>query len=72
MSVLRDGSLVTVKDRGSYSIDEIIRSMVGRDLGESGERTARTGSGDVLLRVENLKAPPVVRDVSFEAEQVRF
>ena len=68
VSVLRDGSLVTVKDRGSYSIDEIIRSMVGRDLGESGERTARTGSGDVLLRVENLKAPPVVRDVSFEAQ----
>ena len=41
--------------------------MVGRDLGESLQRTARDVSRRVLLRVEKLKAPPVVRDVTFEA-----
>ena len=68
VSVLRDGRLVSVKERGSYSIDEIIRSMVGRDLNESRNQATRTPSGTVLLRVEKLKAPPVVRDVSFEVQ----
>src|ERR1700740_1333586 len=68
VSVLRDGKLVSVRERGSYSIYEIIRSRVGRDLNESPNQAARTSSGAALLRVENLKAPPVVRDVSFEAQ----
>jgi ribose transport system ATP-binding protein len=59
---------VSVKERGSYSIDEIIRSMVGRDLDGSLNRATRTPAGTVLLRVEKLKAPPVVRDVSFEVQ----
>jgi len=42
--------------------------MVGRDLGESLNQATRTPSGTVLLRVEKLKAPPVVRDVSFEVQ----
>jgi ribose transport system ATP-binding protein len=66
VSVLRDGKLVAIKERGSYSIDDIIRLMVGRDLGESVERNGRVVSSRVLLRVEKLKVPPVVRDVSFE------
>jgi ribose transport system ATP-binding protein len=66
VSVLRDGRLVAVKERGSYSVDDIIRLMVGRDLGESAERRGRFVSGRVLLRVEKLKVPPVVRDVTFE------
>jgi ribose transport system ATP-binding protein len=67
VSVLRDGRLVAVKERGSFSIDDIIRLMVGRDLGESVERRDRSVSGRVRLRVEKLKAPPGVRDVTFEA-----
>jgi len=67
VSVLRDGKLVSVKERGSYSIEEIIRSMVGRDLDESQNQAPRIVSDVVLLRVEKLQAPPVVREVSFEA-----
>jgi ribose transport system ATP-binding protein len=42
--------------------------MVGRDLDESVNQAARTPSGTALLRVEKLKAPPVVRDVSFDVQ----
>jgi ribose transport system ATP-binding protein len=42
--------------------------MVGRDLDGSLNRATRTPAGAVLLRVEKLKAPPVVRDVSFEVQ----
>jgi ribose transport system ATP-binding protein len=65
VSVLRDGRMVAVKERGTYRIDDIIRLMVGRDLGEAIERSSTVSADRVLLRVEGLKAPPVVRDVTF-------
>ena len=65
VSVLRNGKLVAVKERGGYSIDEIIGLMVGRNLDAPSENTASTQER-VMLRVEGLRAPPAVRDVSFE------
>jgi branched-subunit amino acid ABC-type transport system permease component len=63
--VLRDGALVATLHQNEYKIDEMIRLMVGRDL-ESRNRQAGP-SGSPLLRVEKLRAPPIVREVSFEA-----
>ncbi len=66
VSVLRDGRMVAVKERGTYALNDIIRFMVGRDLGEAIERPSTASPDRVALRVEGLKAPPVVREVSFE------
>jgi ribose transport system ATP-binding protein len=66
VSVLRDGRLVAVRERGTYSLDDIIRLMVGRDLSETVERPSTASVDRVAFRVEGLKAPPVVREVSFK------
>ena len=67
VSVLRNGKLVAVKERGAYRVDEIIGLMVGRHLEEPVARPAAAAPESVVLRVEGLRAPPAVRDVSFEA-----
>ncbi len=69
VSVLRDGKMVAVRNRGEYTIDDLIRSMVGRELGEAVERDRAEKPEAVALRVENLRAPPVVRDVTFEVKR---
>ena len=66
VSVLRDGRLVSVKERGTYELHDIIRSMVGRELGEAAHRPTTASSGRVAFRVEGLRAPPVVHDVTFD------
>ena len=66
VSVLRNGKLVAVKERGTYTVDEIISLMVGRSLEASSDRPAAGSQERVALRVEGLRAPPAVRDVSFE------
>jgi ribose transport system ATP-binding protein len=69
VSILRDGKMVAVRNRGDYAIDDLIRLMVGRELGEAVERVRTEGSDKVAIRVEGLKAPPVVRDVAFEVKR---
>jgi len=69
VSVLRDGKMVGVRNRGEYTIEDLIRSMVGRELGEAVERDRMGGSAGVAFRVEGLRAPPVVRDVTFEVKR---
>ncbi len=50
------------------TLDEIIRMMVGRDLGEAHPRAAKPG-GRVALRVVGLTRGAAVRDVSFDARE---
>ena len=64
ISVLRDGKLVSTQDIGPLSIDDIVKLMVGRDMGDTldlGERPL----GEPVLRVEHLGRRRVVKDVSF-------
>lgn len=49
-------------------LDEIIRLMVGRDLGEV-QRPARPQTGAIALRVAGLSRGAAIRDVSFEARE---
>ena len=65
VSVLRNGKLVAVKERGAYMVDEIIGLMVGRNLDAPADHPS-VATEQVVLRVDGLRAPPVVRDVSFE------
>jgi L-arabinose transport system ATP-binding protein len=64
VAILRDGRLVTVKPAADLDEDEIVRSMVGRDLGEVfGRRRAATDR--VVLRVTDVRSD-WHRGVSFE------
>ncbi len=78
VTVLRDGSNVgQAEATSSLTQAELIRRMIGRELGDDvyGRKTANGRSAVVkarsdgaapALEVINLKAPPVVEDVSFE------
>jgi ribose transport system ATP-binding protein len=65
ISVLRDGQMVVTRNRGEISIDEMIRFMVGRALDERAGIAKRRLTGEILLEVRNLSAPPRIKEVSF-------
>jgi L-arabinose transport system ATP-binding protein len=53
VAILRDGRLVMVADAAGLTEDEIVRNMVGRDLGEVFDRR-RAATDRVVLQVEDL------------------
>jgi len=69
LTVLREGRTVagSVETR-SLNQTELIRLMVGRDIGAiySTHRATPPSRGTPILSVRNLKSPPLVRDVSFD------
>ena len=68
ITVLRDGRVIGTRRASEASLDEIIRMMVGRDLGEAHPRTATQG-GKVALRVVGLTRGQAVRGVAFDAHE---
>ena len=64
VSILRDGENVTSGDLKDFSIDDIIRHMVGREIQDKFPRI-QCEKGKEILRVESLNAGPKVRDISF-------
>jgi L-arabinose transport system ATP-binding protein len=64
VAILRDGRLVMVADAVSLSEEQIVRNMVGRDLGEMFQRR-RGAPGTVVLQVEDIRSD-WHRGVSFE------
>lgn len=69
VTIMRDGTWVATKPAKELTMEEIIRLMVGRELGSRfPEKTNRPG--DVVLEVENLTAMySHLKDVSFQARQ---
>ncbi|MCQ2378493.1 MAG: sugar ABC transporter ATP-binding protein, partial [Victivallaceae bacterium] len=64
ISLLRDGKVVASAPAGSFSIDDIVRAMVGRDVGDfypARETVLRDGG----FEVENLSADNGVDGISF-------
>ncbi len=68
LSVLRDGRLIATRTAAGTPLDEIVRLMVGRDLGTAFQREPQP-PGPVALRVQGLCRGPAVRDVSFEVRR---
>lgn len=68
LTVLRDGRVVATLAAAEATLDDIVRLMVGRDLGESLRGDSRT-PGPVALRVQGLTRGEAVRDVTFEARR---
>lgn len=65
ITILRDGHYVGMKEIKETSFDEIVRMMVGRELGE--RFPARNHKiGDVKLQVKQLARDGFFKDVSFE------
>ncbi|HEY3204617.1 MAG TPA: sugar ABC transporter ATP-binding protein [Thermoanaerobaculia bacterium] len=67
-TVLRDGKSVGSGDLGSIRDDDLIAMMVGRSVDNVLETMAasRAPSGEVVLEVEDLAAPPLLRSASLE------
>jgi ribose transport system ATP-binding protein len=68
ISVLRDGRLIATRSVTEAPLHEVVRLMVGRELGEAFEREAQP-PGPVALRVQGLRRGRAVRDVSFEVHR---
>lgn len=68
VSVLRDGQMIATRPAAELSLDEMVRLMVGREVGATAERKSRT-VGAVALEVRGLRRAPVVKEVSFTARR---
>jgi len=68
ISVLRDGRLVATRPVAELPIEDVVRLMVGRELGDANFTAGRT-RGPVALSVRNLGAGDRVRDISFDAHR---
>jgi rhamnose transport system ATP-binding protein len=64
VTVMRDGAFVRSDPIEELTVEQIIRSMVGRDLSALFPKTA-TAAGDVALEVDGLTRAGVFSDVSF-------
>ncbi len=65
VTVLRDGRWVATKPIQEVQPDDVVRMMVGRQLGEMYPKVDTT-VGDVVLRVEGLSQAGVLHDITFE------
>jgi ribose transport system ATP-binding protein len=67
ITVLRDGQSVGTKQIKDTDFEEIVKMMVGRELGE--RYPARTGKpGDEKIRIENLTAEGAFEGISFSVK----
>jgi ribose transport system ATP-binding protein len=64
VSVLRDGRRISTHAVADIAIDELIRLMVGRPVGDHFPRR-RSPPGDEVLRVDHLSRRGVLHDISF-------
>jgi ABC-type sugar transport system ATPase subunit len=74
VTILRDGRTVaSCLKTSDISQTELVRLMIGRDLASSKPRTSTSAATEVLgtiaLEVKNLKAKPLLNDVSFSLHQ---
>ncbi len=67
VTILRDGQLVSTHAASELTVDEIVRRMVGRDIGDA-DTVSTAQPGPPLLRVQNLCLGARVRDVSFSVQ----
>ena len=68
VTVLRDGRVVATRASAELSADDAVRLMVGGQWSAAAP-SARRAVGDVVLRVEGLRAGERVRDVSLDVRR---
>ncbi len=68
ITIMRDGRFVRSALAVDITVDEVIRSMVGRDLDVLFPKTP-TPVGEVLLQVDHLSREGVLHDISFSVRR---
>ena len=68
VTVMRDGRFVRTAPIEDLTVDDIIRSMVGRDLDSLFPKT-ETAPGEVILQVRELSRDGVFNDITFEVRR---
>lgn len=64
ITILRDGQYVGTRNIPETNMDEIVKMMIGREIGERyPERNTKLG--DVVFEVKNLNCPGIFNDVNF-------
>lgn len=69
VTVLRDGRVTLSKETKGLSGDELVSSILGKDLAAEERTTSRaapTYHGDAVLEVSELESPGKIRDVTFK------
>ena len=65
-TVLRDGRSVATGELAAVTDEQLIRHMVGRQMGDLFPERERKAPGAVVLTVDGLSSPPGLRHASFE------
>ncbi|MFE1961267.1 sugar ABC transporter ATP-binding protein [Streptomyces sp. NPDC059479] len=68
VTTLRDGRLISSEPLAGLTEDDLVRAMVGRDLGELYPKQ-RAAVGETALSVRQLTREGVFRDISFEVRR---
>lgn len=65
ITVLRDGSYIDTKRISDTDMNDVVRMMIGREIGERYPQR-QSKIGEVVLEVENLKCDGIFENVSFQ------
>lgn len=65
VTIMRDGKLIQTGSFSSLTMDDIVRSMIGREITEKFPRV-QVEKGSIIFKVENLNAGKMVRNINFE------
>lgn len=68
ITILRDGTYVDTKYIKDINMDDIVRMMIGREIGERYPKREGVTIGDEVIRVEGLTKGKTFRDVNFSVK----
>ena len=66
ITVLRDGKHVATEPTAQLSDADIVRLMVGRELGQYQSASSSSSNSPAVLRIRGLTRRPLIHDVSFD------
>jgi len=68
-SVMRDGELIETIDKEDFSLQRMIKGMVGRELEQNTTKRVQPDSKKTVLKVEGLTRKNEFKDISFEVTE---
>ena len=68
ITILRDGTYVDTKNICDIDIDDIVRMMIGREIGERYPKRENVEIGNEIIRVEGLTKEKKFNDISFSVK----
>ncbi len=68
LTVLRDGKTIGTKKISETNIDDVVRMMIGREIGDRYPKREKS-NGDIVFEVKNIKKKNLVKEVSFDLKR---